>query len=312
MPTHSWECMRWCPVTPCPGRCPVQDQAAKITPLSRPSLATGGLSRSSKCASAPTTTWARTSSWLNVTAPGKLGWEDAKTTRGREGTCRKTVMKMGIVFTEIQIEDWRRCFVFKTDACFIWPFDMRGSKFFKTNVHIIVSSFSVQQQAQILGFFTFLMICFLHEKMKVSTTKCNTKKRWLEIPNITNQNQILVPPPSGHYPVDSDLRSLGAEHRARGVLQPPAEAPEVGRDSLAAPGPDGRGGGAALREPSRGGRVEVRSDGEDVPSVRQCRWFRSAAFHELAWCFFSFSGMTFVSDTFPSISWRNSKMTDLR
>lgn len=74
-PTHLWECTRWCPVTPSPGRCPVQEKAARGPATSRPSLETGGQSRSSKCASAPTTTWARTSSWLNVTAPGKLGWE---------------------------------------------------------------------------------------------------------------------------------------------------------------------------------------------------------------------------------------------
>lgn len=70
---------------------------------------------------------------------------------------------------------------------------------------------------------------------------------------MNKHSKIPIRSPSGHHPFHPDLRSTGAEHRARRMLRPPAEAPEVRGASLAAPGSDRRGGGAALREPSRGG-----------------------------------------------------------
>lgn len=75
VPTQPWQCMRWCPVTPWPGRCQVQDRVPLIPAQNCTSRGIKGPSRSSKCASAPTTTWEGTSSWLNVTVPGRLGWE---------------------------------------------------------------------------------------------------------------------------------------------------------------------------------------------------------------------------------------------
>lgn len=72
--TQAWPCMRWCPGTPCPGRSPIQSKAAQTPPLKLTSPEREVLPKSLKCASAPTTTWARTSPWSNATMPGKLRW----------------------------------------------------------------------------------------------------------------------------------------------------------------------------------------------------------------------------------------------
>lgn len=69
---------------------------------------------------------------------------------------------------------------------------------------------------------------------------------------------------SGHYSFDSGQWSIGAKHRTLWMLRSPAEAPEVRRTSLAASGSDCGGGGATLREPSRGSWVEVAIGYSDV------------------------------------------------
>lgn len=106
--------------------------------------------------------------------------------------------------------------------------------------------------------------------------------------------------PPGYHPHNPGQRASGPGRGSGRMLRPHAEAPEVWRTPLAPPGPDGGRGGEALREPSRGGRVEV-SPG-DAHAGADRRDGRS---------FVSSSGMTCASDTSQWTSWKSSEKTDL-
>lgn len=75
----------------------------------------------------------------------------------------------------------------------------------------------------------------------------------------------LSHPSPGHHPHHPGERAAGPGRGSDRLLRPDAEAPEVGGAALAPPGPDGRGGGEALRKPPRGGRVEVSEETLTLP-----------------------------------------------